>query len=366
MKALWTVPEKIIVRQFYLQNTGLFLVILLLGFGFLSSNEHIALATYALHDGFFLAGYVALWLLYTLYTIRFNSQVIQTTDLLQFFRLIPAAKRLLIFYLLNLQLLAPVLLYAGFMLWVGTQQQTVSANGILVLVIGSLSVLPLPFIERALQKPNPEHVSSRLGSWLRHHLTTPYGFFFIRYLFREQPITLFLTKTGSCLLTIGIILLYPTDDYDIRLLSLGILLSAAFHAGVVFKLYQFEATHLLLLRNLPVSLFRRWLLYGGIIALLMSPEMLLLLYRRPEAVSTLDIAGVWLLGFSILLLEFTALLTRHQSRDRFMATLFWPVIAYFLLIMYRLPACGLAFAGLTIATTLFIRNFYRSTWESEE
>jgi hypothetical protein len=58
MIALWTVPEKLIVRQFYLQNTGLFLVVLMLACGFLSSVEHIALATYALHDWGFLVTYL--------------------------------------------------------------------------------------------------------------------------------------------------------------------------------------------------------------------------------------------------------------------------------------------------------------------
>ncbi|MFD1143840.1 hypothetical protein ACFQ4C_22110 [Larkinella insperata] len=366
MKALWTVPEKLIVRQFYLQNSGLFLVVLLLGFGFLSSNEHIALATYALHDSVFLAGYVALWLLYTAYVIHFQRQLLHTTNLLQFFRLIPAVKRLSVFYLLNLQLLAPVVLYAGFMLWVGVQQRTTTANGSLILIAGTLSLLPLPFIERALHNPNPELFTGYLGNWLRQTLTTPYGLFFIRYLFREQPITLLLTKAGSCLLTAGILLLYPTDDYDIRLLSLGMLLSAAFHAGVVFELYQFEARQLMLLRNLPLPLARRLLLYGGIQALLLIPEALLLIVRGPETVSLLDLAGVWFLGFSLLWLQFAALLTRHQPRDRFVATLFWPLIAFFLLIMYRLPAGSLASLSIVVATSLFIRNFYRSTWEEND
>ena len=199
MNALWTVPEKLIVRQFYLQNTGLSLVVLLLGFGFLSSNEHIALATYALHDGFFLAGYVTLWLVYTLYTIRFSWQLVQTSNLLQLFRLIPTTKRLFILYLINLQLLAPVILYAGFMLWLGVQQHTVLANSILVLIIAFLPLLPLPLIEWALRNPNPEQFTGNLGVWLRQHLTTPYSFFFIRYLLRECP-TSFLLKSAHAYL----------------------------------------------------------------------------------------------------------------------------------------------------------------------
>ncbi|GAB3321417.1 hypothetical protein GCM10027299_15810 [Larkinella ripae] len=366
MMALWIVPEKILVRQFYLQNTGLFLVVLLLGFGFMSSNEHIALATYVLHDPFFLSGYIALWLLYTLYAIRFSWQTFQTNDLLQFFRLVSVGRRWLIVYLLHLQLLAPVVLYAGFMGWVGQQQPTTIASEILIVVVGFLSLLPIPFVERALRNPNPEQFTGHLGAWFRQRFATPYPLFFIRYLFREQPATLFLTKTGSCLLTVGILALYPTDDYDLRLLALGMLLSAVFHAGVVFELYQFEATQLRLLRNLPLTRFERGVTYAGILSLLISPEAFLFLYRLPADVSVFAVAGVWLFGLSLLLLQYTFLLTRHHERDRFMGRIFWPLIGYFLLIMYRLPVWGLAIASGIAATVLFFRHYYRSSWETEE
>ncbi|MGA0556364.1 hypothetical protein ACO2Q8_06930 [Larkinella sp. VNQ87] len=362
MDGLWTLPEKVIVRQFYLQNTGLFMVGLMVGFGFLSSNEHIALATYALHDWFFLSGYFALWLLYTVYVLRFSIQVLQTTDLLQLFRLLPTTQRLFLLYLLYLQLLLPVIAYAGFVGWVGSQRGTTTANTVVALVVLLLTVIPLPFAERALHRPNPEPFTSGLGAWIRQRLTTPYVFFYIRYLFREQAATLFLTKTGSCLVTIGLLAIYPTDDYDIRLLSLGALLSGVFHAGLVYELYHFEATQLFLLRNLPVALSKRWVTYIGISGLLLSPEVILLLFRHPNDVSTWEALGVGAFALSLLLLQYTLLLFRHQDRDRFMARLFWPTIVYFFLIMYQLPIWALAFMSCIAATTLFMRYFYRSSW----
>ena len=363
MSALWTVPEKVIVRQFYLQNTGLFLVVLMLAFGFLSSNEHIALAGYALHDWAFLAAYGIVWGIYSAHTIRFSLQVFQKTDLLQLFRLIPSFKRVAILYFLHLQLLAPVIFYGSFMFWVGNQQGTTTANVVLVVIIVSLSVLPLPFVERALRHPNPEQFAGHIGAWLRQRFTTPYALFFIRYLFREQPATLFLTKLGACLLTVGVLALYPTDEYDIRLLSLGMLLSAALHAGIVFELYRFEATQLLLLRNLPLPISRRFIQYSGIFFLLITPEAVLLLKNRPVDVTVPAILGVWLWGLSLLFLQYVALLSRHQPRDRFMSQLFWPLIGCFLLVMYRLPVWGLAATGLVAAAVLFIRSYYRSSWE---
>ncbi|GAB3913986.1 hypothetical protein GCM10028803_58720 [Larkinella knui] len=363
MSALWTVPEKLIVRQFYLQNTGLFLVVLMLGFGFLSSTEHIALATYALTDWSFLGAYVVLWVLYTIHSLRFSLQVVQKTDLLQLFRLIPPGKRVVLLYFLHLQLLAPVIGYAGFMIWVGNQQNATAANTGLVVIVSLLSLLPLPFVERALRNPNPEQFSGNISAWLRQRFATPYGLFFIRYLFREQPATLLLTKIGSCLGILGVLALYPTDDYDIRLLSLGMLLSAALQAGIVFELYQFEANQLLLLRNLPVSIGNRLLGYLKIIALLISPEAVLLIKNHPADVSIPATLFVWLFGLGLVALQYATLLARHRSRDRFMSLLFWPIIGCFLLIMYRLPVWALALAGLAAATLLFIRTYYRSSWE---
>ncbi|WP_460637672.1 hypothetical protein [Larkinella harenae] len=343
----------------------MFIVVLMLGFGFLSSNEHIALAAYAVHDFLFLGGYLILWLLYAAYAIRFSWQLFQTTDLLQLFRLVPTLKRVFLLYLLHLQLLAPVLFYAGFMLWVGNQQDTTVANAVIILAMIILTILPLPFVDYALRHPNPERFTGNLGAWLRQRLTTPYGLFFIRYLFREQPATLLLAKTGSCLLTIGLLAVYPTDDYDIRLFTLGMLLAATFHAGLVFELYQFEATQLLLLRNLPIPIRKRWGHYVGIVILCTSPEAILLIYSRPDDLSLLAIIGIWAFELSLLLLQYTSLLTRHTTRDRFLQRLFWPAIGLFLLIMYRLPVWSLAGGGSAVAFFLFIRNYDRSFWEEE-
>ncbi|WP_128546637.1 hypothetical protein [Larkinella soli] len=366
MTAFWTVPEKVLVRQFYLQNTGLFMVVLLVGFGFLSSVEHIALATYALHDLPFLGLYVGLWVVYTAYVVRFSLYRFQTTDLLQLMRLVAPGRRVLILYGLHVQLLLPVIAYAGFMGWLGVQQHTVKANNLLILSVALLSAVPVPCVEWALRHPNPERFSGRIGSRLRQRLATPYVLFFIRYLLHRQPVTLLLAKGGSGLLTLGVLALYPTDDYDLRLLLLGALLSAAFHASIVYELYQFEATQLLLVRNLPWPTGRRFLFYALIFTLLLSPELLLMVRNRPAGVSLPAQLSVWLFALGSLLLPFAGLQVRHRPRDRFTAVIFWQVILSFFLIMYRLPAWLLGVSALAAAAALFVYGYYRSSWEADE
>lgn len=357
MKPLLTVLNKTLVREFYRQHAGAFTVVLLLAGGFMRGQEHHALATYAVHSPLMLGAYFALWLVYTLNVVRFGVKTFRQHPFLQLIRLVPLGVRIRALLAAAGLLLLPVLGYAGYVSVVGWQQEAGRSLAVLVLGLPLLTLLPVLLWEYFLRNPDQ---TFRLDWPGVIRFNTPYPLFFIRLLLRNEPLTLLLTKAGSLLLLAGLCALYPTDDYDLRLLLLGALLAAALHSGLLYQFYRFEAVHLSLLRNLPTSTLRRFATYVFILMLLLLPELLLLLRSGPEGVLFSRLLAVWLLLVGLALVLYTLLLARHQPPDRLMPLVGGMVIFYFFLIMYRIPAYGLVAGTFGGGAFLFFRFFPKS------
>ncbi len=364
MNALPTVLRKTIVEQFYRQNAGLFFVVLMLAGSFLRAQEHIALAEAAVHAPFMLGLYQVLWLTYTLFATRFAVGVIRQTEVLYYFRLVPTPRRWLGLLVVQFVLLDPILLYTAFVGWISVEQHTGPSTIQLIAGAVLMLVLPVFWLDYALKTPNRQSLTANVGAAWRERFTTPYPLFFIRYLLSDQPVLFFLTKAGSVLLMLGILNLYPTDDYDVRLLALGLLFVAVSHSSMMYHLYQFEHERLALLRNLPVPVSRRLGTYALIIALLLLPETILLVRYQPDDLSMGVIASVWAFGHSLILLLFTLLFVRHRQPDQMLPVVFGLLLVGFLTIMYQLPLWALSVLGWVMATGIFTRYYPRSTWET--
>lgn len=365
MNALLIVLRKTIVNQFYRQNAGLFFVVLMLAGSFLRAGDHIALAEATVHSPVMLTLYQAFWLLYTVFATRFAVGTIRQTEVLYQLRLIPTLRRWLSLLTVQYTLLSPILVYTAFVGWISWQQGTSGSSWQLVAGVIFMLVVPLFWLDHALKTPNRQPLTVRLGGDWHERFTTPYTLFFIRHLIKNQPVLLFITKVGTCLLILGVLNLYPTDDYDIRLLALGAMLMAVSHSTVAYHLYQFEHERLAILRNLPIRPSRRLLSYALVFALLLLPEALLLPRYQPVGVSLVALAGVWVFGHSVTLLLFTLLLPRHRSLDQLMPLVCALLLVFFFCIMYQLPGWGLSLTNWAIASALFFRFYQRSAWLAE-
>ena len=363
MNQLIPVLTKTIVGQFYRQNAGLLAVVFFFAGSFLRSIEHIALAQIASHSLFILGLYIAIWIVYAFHATRFAIRMIRQYDVLYQLRLIPVTTRLISLYVTQLQLLIPVLAYAGFVLAISIQENTTQNSILLIISVILISIIPLSWIEYVLRHPNPEPALGKLTATVSHRFTTPYGLFFLRYLVQRQLVLLLLTKAGTVVVVLGVLLLYPTDDYDIRLLGLGVLVATSGHAALLYQLYQFEHERLAIYRNLPVSTLQRLLRYAFLAACIFLPEGILLLRYTPAELSAIDIVSVWMFGHSLLLLQLAILLKHHRPLDRFLPVIYWLIISGFFLIMYQFPLWGLAMAIWGISGWLIIKHYWQSAWE---
>lgn len=364
MNALLPVLRKTIVGPFYRQNAGLFFVVLMLAGSFLRASDHIALAEAAVYSPLILGLYQVFWVLYTAFATRFAVGIIRQTDILHQFRLIPMPRRWLGLLAVQYVLLAPILAYTAFVGWISWQQGTTGSTWQLIGGSAFMLISPLFWLDHTLRTPNRQPLL-RFGVGWHNRFTIPYLLFFIRHLAKNQPMLLVLTKGGTGLLMLGVLNLYPTDDYDIRLLNLGALLMAAGHSTVAYHLYQFEHERLALLRNLPVPNGQRLLRYALVMAALLMPEAILLLRYWPTGVSVGALTGVWAFGHSVFLLQFTLLLPQHRSLDQLMPVVSGLLLLFFLCIMYRLPGWGLSLANWLAATVLFARFYMKSVWVTE-
>lgn len=367
------VLTKTLVNPFYRQNAGLLWITGLLAGGFMRGSDHIALAQYAVSSGVVLSIYLTVWLAYTLLATRFAVRMIRRYDVLLHLRLFPTLRRWAALSAVQAKLMAPAVAYATFVAKVGWELRQFWAVGVIMSSLLLIGLGTLGWYDYALRHPNPV---SRWAGWtndLRRRFQTPYGLFFLRHMLSQQATLFWRTKVGTSLVWIGILKLYATDhyqinlfrtpDYDLRLLALGTLLIGIGHATVVYEQYAFEHRWLTLYRNLPLTDLQRWLRYVGTFALLLLPELLLLLYHLPADKPAWLSLGTWAFGLSLLSLQHGLLLRVHRTADRTMPYLYILLIAYFLLIMFRIPIWLLVGFNLAAAAWLFQQYYWRSAWE---
>ena len=326
--------NRIFVGPFYARNAGTFLVIVLLAFGFLSAVEHRALITAALGSPFFLAIVFVLWSLYLLKTISFVWQELTAPEhlFLQTFWLVPAPTRFVYWLLIQTALLFPIIAYAGWMVQMAITYQKWDSLSAIVGVILLLTGTGATLADYRLRHPSPDALQ------LPHFtFKLPYELFFATYWLRHEPLSFVLTKAFSGLLLAGVCRLYPTDDYDQRLLLLGLLLAVLGHSQVGGQMSAFERQYLLLLPNLPLSWAQRFGRYVLTYGFIWLPELLILLRNCPAEIRLDYVVWLWLAGWGGLLLMHSLAYGRNILPERWLSGVMASFIGGLLLIMFGLP-----------------------------
>ncbi len=326
--------NRIFVSQFYARNAGTFLVIILLAFGFLSATEHRALIMAALGSPFFLGIVFILWTLYLLKTIAFVWEILTAPEhlFLQTFWLVPTPTRWTLWLMVQTGLLFPVITYAGWMVQIGVHYQRWGSISAIILVILALLATGALLADYRLRHPSPDAL--RLPHFA---IKLPYELFFPTYWLRHEPLSFVLTKAFSGLLLAGVCRLYPTDDYDQRLLLIGLLLAVLGHSQVGHQMRDFDRKYLLILPNLPLSWAQRLGRYALIYGLLWLPELLILLRNCPTAIRLDYVLWLWLAGWGWLMLMHCLAYRRDILPERWLSGVLAGFIGGLLLIMFGLP-----------------------------
>ncbi|GAB3546218.1 hypothetical protein [Spirosoma fluminis] len=355
------VLNRVFVTSFYTRNAGTFLVIILLAFGFLSSVEHKALILAALGSPFFLSLVFVLWFFYFLKTSIFIRQELSEPVhlFLQTFWLVPTPMRWLLWLWVQTALLVPIIAYAAWMVQLAVVYQQWASGSAIILFILALLVAGVWRADYRLRHPSPDRL--RLPTV---NIRLPYTLFFPAYWLRHEPLSLVLTKAFSGLLLAGVCRLYPTDDYDQRLLLIGLLFAVLGHAQVGGQLSVFERRYLLLLPNLPLSWLQRFNRYVLIYGLLWLPELLILLRNCPTDIHLSYVGWLWLTGWGWLLLLHSLAYGYDVLPERWLAGIFLSFFIGLITIMFGLPVGAWLVLGWTAALSVQGYRFVYLTQKS--
>lgn len=324
-----------LVQPYYTRNAGFLGVIFYLAFGFMRASDHHALIAAILTSPFLLALTVGLWAIYTLRATVFVRQLLNEPPqrFLLTARLLPRPLRWAGWLLVAAMLLIPVEAYAGWMIQRGIFHQTWAANGLVISVVVGLIVVSAGAIDHRIRHPYPAQ-TIRLP---RPNWTIPYLLFYPGFLLRHRPVAFLLTKAVSLGLLIGVCRLYPTDDYDQRLLLIGLMMSVLAYAPMCRTFFEFETTWLRVLPNLPFSRVYRLAQYALTYALIWLPELPVLLQNKPQTVSLTYLFLLWLTGWGWLMVFHVFSYRPNWNPDRWQQQLLFGFIAGLVLIMFGFP-----------------------------
>ena len=225
MKAVFKVLHRGLVVEFYKQNAGFFGLILLVFFGFVKSDEHIAIGAFFVGNPGALFFLYILWLAYTVKVLLFQLPVIHKPELqfLESFFLLDLKIKILTVTSTSILLLIPVLAYAIFLIFLALPNGQFTAVISIIICLTVLFALLASAILYWLNRLPHEKKIFQILFFKR--IALPASLFFITFLFRKEIVLLILSKVYSCLLIVGTAALYDTDTFDLRLLTTGVMLS---------------------------------------------------------------------------------------------------------------------------------------------
>lgn len=348
-----------VVKEYYRQNAIFIFAVMMFAFGFLRGQEHMAIINQALRIPFVLSCFFLLWILYavkvTLFTLRFLSQ--RSSEFLYHIRLFPPRKRIWTFMNLQFWLIQLTFTYAVLMLGKGIVEKTWGAVLAIVLANMVIVVAGAWVYEYRIKRPNSRQDSVR--KYFSLNLITPQFLFYPRHLLTQQTVLLLITKTFTAFVLMGVCYLYPTDDYDIRLISLGCLLAAFSQSVILQNLHFFERMYFDFYKNMPVSDLRRFLNYLLTLMVILLPEAVVMARNFPGGLGVTDGLSqfFFLLSVTVMLLHYQVFVARNNESG--FQVVFFSGLTLAILIMFRIPVWAFSWAGLAGAYLVLKRRFYQ-------
>lgn len=360
MKAVRKVLVRALVKEFYKANTGFFLVVLGLGFGFLKTPQHVDLASFLAVKPFYYLVVLVLWLLYAAKTLSFIFTVkrLPNNSWLSYLVLLSPIRRLMLH--IQALLFLPILGYGLFMTAIAIQlNQWTSAvlviSGNLILLFASTYL-----VERKLIGPVDAKLQVGFRSFT-NRLPKPFPMLFVHHLLNRQSILLLGTKTASLIVLVGSIWIFEMEGTDLRLLNLGLLLSAAVNAAFCFHYHQYQQKELLIYRNLPVSKNLQFVWYGLSYLILMLPELMVFFGNLGLTISTLFLLKSTMLPLALLLFYHCLFCLMGIDMEDFIKVVFFASAILFFVILGRIEVIFISGLFLLLSYFIFQKRGQRST-----
>ncbi|TLU99341.1 hypothetical protein [Dyadobacter luticola] len=342
------------VSAFFRQRAGMFLVLLGILFGFLSGREHHAFAVFFLTGSFGMFYLFAIWAVYTLFCSQYLAQTWKLPEytFIYYARIWSPARRFVRFFLLGLSFLQPILYYGVYLFSISIQEKVTDRLWPIFPFYTILTFCIAFIAEWRIRNPAlyVAKTSSAIAKW-PFPRPTSWLYWTFEWLLRERGITLLAGKVGAVLVSVGTMLYYNTDTYDIRLPAVGLSLAYLLNLGISYEFFKWESDIWLWGRSMPVSNARR---FGKIVALhaiLILPETLAAM--RNVSLTFSEIIQLYLLGFALLVLSHLFFYKKNGLQEDSMNVFLFGFVGLTLLILYKIPLLLLAGAALIYSYFIF-------------
>lgn len=360
MNRIVSILNQIFAKGFYRLNSGFFLLIGTLTFGFMSDVEHIALAQFFVSSPYVLLIPMGIWVIYAYKILYFNKQQLTRPENQMAFNVAFLSTRnqigcIGIFFLLQL---LPAVLYGVFLLSIAWQLKAYQSFIVILLALNGIWLTGTAIIFAELQKPHREKKINFLKRFIDYQYPKPLIQFYIEWLLRREPLMLAGTKIFTGALIFGVCKLYGAEDYDWRLVTMGTTLCALANLLILFEIRNFEHRHISWIKNLPLSITKRFTWFLIVFIILIIPETTVMIKYFPGHLSFfwlmlnfLHIAGLGALFFGLLH-------TKASTLENFTKKAFALFIVLIVLILFKVPLAMVCLMSFTGGFLIYRRYYY--------
>ncbi|HEY3402957.1 MAG TPA: hypothetical protein VGK59_06200 [Ohtaekwangia sp.] len=356
-----TIASKVFIRTFYLENASFFLLVLGVAGGFMRDVEHIALAEFFVRKPYLVLIPFAFWILYGFKILSFNTACLEKPQNQFFYQLVFFSRgiRFMISGLIILTQFMPAILY-GFFLMATAVKHTVYDS--FFVVIGSLIVPVLALViqfMRLIHNPDQGKKTSLLIRKMNRTIIRPYPLFAIEWLSRKKTLMLLGTKAFGVLMLLAVAKLYTTGEYDFRLMGMALTVISGASAQLMFEIHRFDNHHFALVRQLPITCWKRISSLLVSILFLILPEAGIFITYYPADLSSPEMIQGIVFFVTILFFWYALLYRKNMDQEAFMKIVFWESMLIFVLILFRVPVWGIACVAFLAAVFRMSTYYYR-------
>lgn len=353
---------KIWVTQFYKLNAGFFLFFFILFFGIVHPPElipyHVSLIRGMIHAWQFMLVILAVWFLYSTKCVGFCLRSLEKPEnsFLHSFQVFSNTKQFILYVICHFLLYLPVLIYSAFVT-VFAFKEYVTTTAVLVIIFQVAVLLGGAFI--ILNRINTvHHKKIYFFSWQNQEkFSTSYFFYLPAYTFYKKKLVFLVIKIAG-LFILNTILLVNKDEFSMREFILSYMILFLLHAPLVYYYVQLSEKELGFLRNLPVRLQKKFIVFALNYSIILLPELLFMLINSSGTISVYAIFMFYGLGVLQLLLFTSALYAANLKIKEYLKLVF---IIYFLtsILLLSQQFLLLLFVESTVAFLLFNSSYYK-------
>lgn len=364
MVELTVILQKILVKEFYRRNTGFFLVVFFLGFGIQQPPSMLVSPAFLIDvagEPIFILAVLILFFLYFLKCFNFMQKTIRAkeNEYILVASLLPRPAVLVSLGQAFIQLFLPALAYCALVAFYGYMTQNYWVIGVILIYNIGLIFFTIFYFYRQLTQTIPENNTGLFTLLHRYKINLPAFTWPLAHILRQEKVMLFLTKILSCGVLLAFVILYPYLEYGIRPTQIGFLMALTVHCMMVQNIQRFQEIDLHIFRNLPFSFLTRLRQQSILFAILLLPELLLLIRYLPFPDGFLYVLLLLFFGISFLLFCYALVYFNWVELESYIRFIFFLFFTLLFSLLGYVPIYILSSILMAAAIFLYQKWYYR-------